>query len=150
MKLLAMLLLGAVFALGGLCFAWRYAPVSTDAADATAIMAAAAESEVRFVGQDTEVVYVSPPEVASTIRVGTRLRIEPWNRRPEDLGCARFPGRVVVAPCDRNDYVQVSVQSFLFWRVAVVDVATHNGHFEKLLVKVGSAWMIVGTRGYVL
>lgn len=149
-KLLIFLLLGAALALGGLGWAWRVAPLTAHAADVTAVMAAAAESEVRAVGRKGEVVYVSPPEVASTLRVGTTLRVEPWTLRPEDLGCVGPAGKAVAAACDSNDYVHVAVQSIPFWVMALVSVSTRHGRLEKLLVRFGAGWKVVGTRGYAV
>lgn len=151
MKLLVLILLGAALTIGGLWAGWRLAPITTHATDATAIMAAAVDSEVRLVSQESEVVYVDPPEVASTLRIGAQLRVQPWGRRPEDLGCAPpGGGRIVMAPCARNDYVQAFIQAIPFWRLALVQVSTHNSSHEKLVIKIGSEWVVVGTRGYVI
>jgi hypothetical protein len=145
------MLVGVLLAGAGIAAAWRAAPLTAHATDLTAILTAAAEAEARSVARDADVVYVFPGEIASTLRQGTRLRLEPGARRPQDpSGCDPGSGAVAVKSCGRDDYVQVAIQSIPLWRVALVSVTTQGSRHEKLLIKPAGDWIVVGTRGYAL
>jgi hypothetical protein len=153
MKALLLILIGAVLAIAGACAAWRYSPLTTHAMDATAVMAAAAEPDVRELVRDLAreagAVYVSPPEVASALRIDAGLKAS--SVRPRDPRCDEARASAAAAgACDRAHHVQVVIQSIPMGRLALVQVGTHHASQEKLLVKLGDRWKIVATRGYVL
>lgn len=142
MKSLLLPLIGAALAVGAAGWAWREAPLTTHATDATALLSAAAEPDVRELVQESGVVYVRPPEIASTLRVASRMKAA--SVRPEEPTACEDP------PCESKVYVHAVIQSIPIWNVALVTVSTRNGSREKLLLKLGGAWKIVATRGYVL
>jgi hypothetical protein len=148
LKALFLLLLGAVLAVAGAAAAWRYSPLTAHAMDTTAVMAAAAEPDVRELARGSNLVYVWPAEVASALRIGAGLKAS--TVRPRDPACDDAGAPAAAASCDPAHLVQVAVQSIPMWGVALVRVGTHHGSQEKLLVKLGDQWKIVGTRGYAL
>lgn len=95
--------------------------------------------------------YLEKDEMQDLRRIYPSLQILPWSERPKDVGCeSDMPDVIVLAPCQRDDFLKVDVVSFPLWRTAIVGVGTFNSGGQLFMINALGRWRIIKKSGYVI
>jgi hypothetical protein len=146
---------GAVTVVVLLLLAVWAAPEAIDSHDVDLVLAAALVEPLNaFQAAGRKVIYVKSNMSTDTLAtIATRYaspKLLPWAQRPKDHGCTtNDPNLIVMAPCERDDFVSAQVLSFPVWRTAVVSVGTSNTAGQLILLKFAGRWRVVKDRTVV-
>lgn len=142
------------FALGALLLAAaRHAsPVGNDVVDEVQALSVALADYLGWEEKSgTKELYVRSVVANQLVpelqRLHPSIRFRNGTNRPPDSGCqSSDPDHVIVAPCERPDFVEANLIAAPLWRTFLVGIGRYNGGCEIVLVNVFSKWRIVSSQ----
>jgi hypothetical protein len=145
---------GLLTATGLLWVSWELAPYPfIDGQEYESVLQLALSTQLNDTPTPRQdAVYIKTALKSLAARLQTRFpqrQILPWSQRPADHGCEENNGHIM-APCARDDYLSLDSAIFPLWRTALVTISTANSGSQILLMKLGSHWTVVSTKGFVI
>jgi hypothetical protein len=127
-------------------------PAVVDAADAVdALAVALADVLAREEKSGTKELYVRSAFAGELVPklqlLHPSIQFRDGKGRPTDDGCrSSDPDNIVLAPCERPDFVRAEFKTAPMWRTFLVGIGIFNGGCEVVMVKSFSKWRVVSNQ----